>query len=292
MIYTLKSEHYEAKISSLGAELISLKKDGRESVWIGDCAYWGEHAPLLFPVCGRLLDDGYRYGGKRYEMKGHGFAKSCEFTLIKSSESCLILSLKESEGTLVQYPFCFELVCSYTLSDDGLFASYTVKNTGEGDMPYMFGWHPGFNLISDGGAEINDYYVDFGNLESLTLYPLVTGTHFASRKSESYSLTDGKLVINENYLYPRDTLLFYGHENRCTLGCEKNSFKVMFSWSENLPLLALWKRNDSKAKYFCLEPWTGMPSDGSKEENFETREMERLGRGLEKTYSYKIQIEF
>lgn len=292
MIYTLKSGAYEAKIASLGAELVSLKKDGRESIWYGTAPYWTSHAPILFPICGKLLNDSYCYKGKRYAMKGHGFAGKCEFTLVKSTDTELILSLKENDSTLECYPFPFELICSYELSDEGFSASYTVKNTGDSVMPYMFGWHPGFNLIPDGGADINDYYVDFENLESLTMYPLIEGTHFTSKKAEKYPLSSGKFLINEDYIYPRDTIIFYHHNNKCVLASDKNSYKVTFAWSENLPKLALWKRNDSRAKYFCLEPWTGVSSDGSQEENFETREMERLDAGCEKTYSYKVQIEF
>lgn len=293
MIYTLKNGSYEAKISSLGAELISFRQDGKESIWYGSAPYWQDHAPLLFPICGRLLNDEYSYGGKVYKMTGHGFAKRSEFECISQSEKKLVLSLKENDATLEIYPFKFEFIATYELGDDGaLSLAVRVKNTDEKTMPYMFGWHPGFNLISDGGAEINDYCIDFGNLTELTIYPLIENTYFASTKPDKYTLTNGKILINEDYIYPRDTLLMFDHENKCTLGTDKNGFRAELSWSDNLPLLALWKQNKSGARFFCLEPWTQMPSDGSHEEVFETRNMERLESGDEKEYSYKLKIKF
>jgi galactose mutarotase-like enzyme len=47
----LKSGRTTAEIQSLGAELVSLKKDGCEYIWNGDKTYWAGHAPVLFPIC-------------------------------------------------------------------------------------------------------------------------------------------------------------------------------------------------------------------------------------------------
>ena len=53
MIYTLKNDKLTAEISSLGAELISVKDGaGYEYIWQGED--WNGHAPVLFPLCGRI----------------------------------------------------------------------------------------------------------------------------------------------------------------------------------------------------------------------------------------------
>ena len=55
MLY-LENERLKASIHEKGAELCSLigLSDGTEYVWQADPAIWGRHAPLLFPVIGRL----------------------------------------------------------------------------------------------------------------------------------------------------------------------------------------------------------------------------------------------
>ena len=292
MIYTIKYGEYEAKVSSYGAELISLKKNGRESIWGADDKYWGEHAPILFPVCGKLKGSKYTFGSESYSMQGHGFLKFSELTLKEQSESRIVFSLKDSAESLKIYPFNFEFICTYELSENGLFTGFLVKNTGNVIMPYMIGWHPGFILPEENGAKIDDFYLYFENKNELTEELLYPGEPFASGKFEKVELENSRLYIRENYLYPRDTALLFGHGNSCVLKNDKNGFKVSFSWSENLQLLAVWKRDNSSARYLCLEPWSGTPNDGRTDENFETRVMERLYPNTKASYTYLTKIDF
>ena len=105
MIYTLKSENTVAKKSSRGAELISLEVEGRELMWQGES--WSSHAPILFPVCGKLKGSKYSYGNVEYSLPGHGFAGKREFFLIKSTDSSVELMLTSDKETLDIYPFYF-----------------------------------------------------------------------------------------------------------------------------------------------------------------------------------------
>ena len=70
MIYTIKSDKLTANISSTGAELVSLRSDEQEFIWQG--GVWKEHAPLLFPACGRIVKDTYTYRGKVYQLMING----------------------------------------------------------------------------------------------------------------------------------------------------------------------------------------------------------------------------
>ena len=66
MIYTISDEKYTVSVSDLGAELISaISASGFEIMWAGK-EFWLKHAPLLFPVCGRLKDKTYTVGGEAY----------------------------------------------------------------------------------------------------------------------------------------------------------------------------------------------------------------------------------
>ena len=62
MIYEIKSDLLTVQINDAGAELHSVKgNDGHEYIWQGDERYWKDRAPLLFPTCGRLLENKRRH---------------------------------------------------------------------------------------------------------------------------------------------------------------------------------------------------------------------------------------
>ena len=68
MIHTIKSGKLTAQINDFGAELVSaVGADGYEYIWDGK-EYWCHHAPVLFPTCGRIVNDTYTYAGKTYHM--------------------------------------------------------------------------------------------------------------------------------------------------------------------------------------------------------------------------------
>ena len=64
----LKNEDLIVKILNKGAEISSIrsKKDGTEYIWQADGKFWSRHAPILFPIVGKLKDDQYQLEGKTY----------------------------------------------------------------------------------------------------------------------------------------------------------------------------------------------------------------------------------
>ncbi len=290
MNYQIKSEKLTVTISSLGAELVSaVGNDGFEYVWQNETGeFWGGHAPLLFPHCARILNSEYTYGGKRYEMNSHGFARRSEFELVSQSDSEVVLSLKSSDATRVAYPFDFELIAEYKVAENALFANYTVQNKDKKALPYMFGWHPGFNLDCKNGAKIDDFSVKFDDISECDWYPMVG--MFVSPVSQKYALPESKYQLSEKEIYENDTLIFVGTGTRAYLSAPKAEHTVDLSYSENLPYFCIWKYASSKAKYICLEPWSNVPGDGVTPENFETKKMERLPSGESATYAYCVKF--
>ena len=117
MIHTIKNEFLTVQISSLGAELYSIRSsDGVEYLWQGDKKYWGGRAPVMFPICGRLFEGKYTYLGKEYSMPNHGIARASEFDLVALSEESVALELKSNKETLEKYPFNFSLQIIFELS--------------------------------------------------------------------------------------------------------------------------------------------------------------------------------
>ena len=62
MIYTLENSFITISASTHGGELHSLKskEDNFEYLWDGNPQYWKYHAPILFPIVGKVKDSKYR----------------------------------------------------------------------------------------------------------------------------------------------------------------------------------------------------------------------------------------
>ena len=285
MIYEIKSGELTAKINSLGAELTSLTKGDVEYIWCADEKYWDSSAPVLFPVCGRLLDKCYTYKGVKYGMDSHGFAGKCEFTPTRVEKNRLTLTLVANDKTRAEYPFDFELVCDF-LIDDVLKVVFTVKNTGSDILPYMMGWHPGFNLLGDG--EINAFSLKFNAGETLEWYPLQNGC-FVRPYGESYAAPGGKYQLCEDEIYSNDTMIFCGTGGKAYLSSPDTSHGLEMTYSDNLPYFCIWKETDSKARFICLEPWSDVPAGGDVPECFDDRRMSRLDSGKSEDYVYTVK---
>ena len=290
MIHIIKSDKLTVKITDYGAELISAKgTDGFEYIWSADPTYWDQHAPVLFPVCGRILNGYYLYNGEKYEMDGHGFALKSSFEVVNSEENSLTLALKSSDETKKQYPFDFVLTATFTVNGDRLDVTFTVENKDQKVMPYMMGWHPGFNLENVGGSAIVDFKLKFDNVDKVCWYPLQHGC-FCRPYGEDYALTNSEYALNEEEIYSNDTMIFTGTKERAVLYSSLEKHGIDMSWSKNLPYFCIWKETDANARFICLEPWSGTPNDGETEENFNERKMERLSSGASETYSYSIKF--
>ena len=288
MIFEIGNDLITAEISELGAELISVKSsEGFEYIWDADPDFWGSHAPLLFPVCGRLLNGKYLYGGKEFQMSAHGFAKNMRFRVKEHSSDRLVLSLKDNDESFEIYPFEFELIAEFTVIKNSLSVYFTVKNEGTAELPYMIGWHPGFNLWGD--EKIGDFFVEYDKTKNFRRFPLQNGC-FVCPNSEEYKLKKNRYYLCEEEIYRNDTMIFVGTGNSTTLGSKKTDRTVTVTYTENLPYLCLWKKNDSAARYICIEPWSDVPGPGDIEENFDTRKMSRLAPGKEERYNLTIHF--
>ena len=290
--YSIKNEHYTITVSTLGAELISVKApDGFEYIWQNTKSFWDSHAPLLFPVCGRLKDQKYTYAGKEYPMELHGFIKDSEFAVASKEGGHITMTFSSNAESKKIYPFDFNIIANYELRGEELIFSLKITNTGTELLPYMFGWHPGFNLPSGEALDINDYKLNFGeNVNELTWYPLQNGAFPCRPNSERYALSGNEYQFSEDEIYKNDTMIFTGHENKLKMYAEGQPYSLELSWSENLPYLCIWKDEFNEAKYICLEPWSDAPNDGVTGENFATRKMQRLPAGESETYTYTLRM--
>ena len=100
MTYTLSNDLLTVSIQDAGAQLCSVRSaGGTEYLWQADPAVWGRHAPLLFPLIGRLQDSQYTLDGRAWSISTHGFARDAQFQVSEQGPTALSFQLEDSEET-------------------------------------------------------------------------------------------------------------------------------------------------------------------------------------------------
>ena len=290
MNYILSNEYYDVTLSTYGAEIISIKnKDGYEYLWQAFGNYWDRHAPLLFPICGSLKDNTYTYMGKEYSLHLHGFAEDVDFEVKENSDTKIVFVLKSNDATREVYPFDFTFEAHYELSGRDINLSVYVKNNSNYAMPYMFGWHPAFVLPTEDGQDIEDYKIDFHGVDKLNW------REFPPKNLEriefvDFPLENGEYRLSEEQIYKNDTLVLSGHTNESTLYADGHPFSVYMKWSQNLPVLCIWKEDNNETKFICIEPWSNVPMGSKLPADFATKPMNKLLPGQVEKYDYTVRF--
>lgn len=260
MTVQIENEFLIATIAEDGAELVSLKskKTNIEYIWQGDPAYWARHAPVLFPVVGRLKNDQYTYENQTYSMSQHGFARDGLFQVIEHGPELVSLSLKSSKETKKIYPFDFELILSYALEEDNLVVRYQVENTGQSEMYFSIGGHPAFNVPLEKGLNFDDYYLSFLPKKSRTQIPL-TGP-FADFEHKTLCQTNTSLDIRRE-LFKEDAIIFETKgENTITIETDESPHHISLSYTD-MPYVGIWSPYTKEAPFVCIEPWCGIADE-------------------------------
>jgi len=260
MTVQIENEFLIATIAEDGAELISLKskKNNIEYIWQGDPAFWGRHAPVLFPVVGRLKDDQYTYQNQTYPMSQHGFARDSLFNVIEHGAELVSLSLKSNKETKKVYPFDFELILSYLLEEDNLVIRYQVENTGASDMYFSIGGHPAFNVPLESGLTFDDYYLSFSPKKSRTQIPLAGP--FADFEHKTLGQTNTSLDIRRE-LFNEDAIIFETKgANAFTIETDEGAHSISLSYTD-MPYVGIWSPYPQEAPFVCIEPWCGIADE-------------------------------
>ncbi|REE00574.1 aldose 1-epimerase family protein [Marinoscillum furvescens] len=282
----IANKHLTVSFKAKGAELTSIKKNGLEYLWQANPKFWGRHAPVLFPIVGKLVKDAMKYRGKTYEMTQHGFARDMEFELDTHTGDEAVFSLKSSTETHKKYPFDFLLSISYRLEGSGLRVTYTVENRGDQDMYFSIGGHPAFNCPLTADESRTDYWFEFNNAEQLTTH-IIEGAHFTG-ETEEVAAPDGKIAIRKD-LFDRDALVFKNlHADRVSL-CSPQKKWLTFHFGE-FPYLGLWSKNQ-ESPFVCIEPWQGLADHELHNQQFDQKEgIVRLEENGQFSCGYLIEV--
>ena len=272
MIYIIENDHLRVKVSSLGAELQSIRgvDSGIEYLWQGDSAYWARRASNLFPVCGRLWENKYTYEGDTYQMGSHGFARGKEWSVARQTTTALTLQLLPDEETLAAYPFRFALEMTYALSEDSLAVTTIVRNEDDKMMPFAVGGHPGFNVPLTEDTVYEDYKLVFDTpCQPLQFVNDANCYHLG--KMKVFPLEDGQWLPLTHSLFDDDAIFLEKTCGGVTLCSDKHEHSVRLSHSDS-PYLGIWHTPKSDAPFVCLEPWVQSPSRAGEVSDLATKE--------------------
>ena len=246
-----------ACVKADGAELCALRNaNGLDYLWPAE-PVWPRHAPVLFPIVGRLRDDTLRHAGHEYRLTQHGFARDRRFTWVERSPTGCRLALSDDAQTRAMYPFGFHFEIGYSMTAASLDISFTVTNTGNDVLPASMGAHPAFRWPLSPGVPKDAYSLTFAAEETAPLRGVVDG--LLTEPDRPCPIQGRHLPLNEA-LFAQDALILPDPASRSVTFAAAAGPALTLAW-EGFPQLGLWSR--AGGDFLCIEPWCGMasPSD-------------------------------
>jgi galactose mutarotase-like enzyme len=248
----IAGERLSAAIDPLGAELTWLRDaEGRELMTDADPAFWTGHAPILFPIVGRLNGDVLRIDGVEYPMKQHGFARRMAFAVTEHDATRATFRLTDNPDTRATYPFPFVLEVDFTIEVATLTMSARITNPGAAPLPASFGWHPAFAWPLPYGHLKEAHRVTFSTDEPEPLWEVADGLIVPARPP---SPLEGRVLSLDDSLFEHDALIWDPvRSDRVSYGAPHGpALDVVFP---DTPQLGIWTKPG--ARFLCIEPWHG-----------------------------------
>ncbi len=252
--HTLRSDGITAIITPDGAELVSLRdRQGLELLWQAG-AIWPRHAPILFPIIGKLKNDVLRHQGKVFPMTQHGFARDRRFDWTEREVNSCTLVLTDDAETHARYPFAFRLAVTYTVDRADLDVTYEVTNTGEEMLPASIGGHPAFNWPLLPGLSKEAYRLTFSDDERAPIRRLKDGL---IRPIPEPNPIEGKTLALSEQLFEDDAVILDRPASTSVRYAADRGPSIEVSW-QGFRELGVWSKQG--AALLCIEPWHGFAS--------------------------------
>ncbi len=253
--------------SSKGAELISAidLNSKFEFIWQAEPKVWPRHAPILFPIVGKLKNNEYNWNEQVYTLPQHGFARDLNFEIQELYTDLISFKLESNSETKSNYPFDFCLIITYQALENGLSMAIQIQNNSDIDMPFSFGLHPGFNLPEENLA-MYELHVDHAknwNTEKLLNGLLAGENQLLAENQQNLSLNPES--------FKNDALVFKQFNSKfIELKHKSNTFSIKVDTSQ-FPFLGIWNKYPSQS-FICLEPWAGIADSVNTNSEFKDKE--------------------
>jgi galactose mutarotase-like enzyme len=197
--------------------------------------------PILFPICGQLVNKTYEWDGQTYLMDNHGVARTNPWEVVGTEQQADYASITikqvSTPKTLESYPFAYELVFTFKLQAQQLLIEQEYHNHSASGMPMYAGFHPYFlvdhkvNTIESDASQIIYLAEDkeqpyTGEIEMDRLPDSIALSQAATKQIAFYPIAGRKIHLT------------YGEE-----------FKYVVLWSL-----------DGKP-FLCVEPWMALTNE-------------------------------
>lgn len=288
MTIFLENEFISIKINELGAELASLyKKDNQtEYLWQADPKFWARHAPILFPIIGKLLNDKTVIKGKECKMGQHGIARDLTHATLEKSPIHALFQIKSNAKTLENYPYEFHFNTEYILNKNSVQITYTVKNPSHESIYFSFGLHPAFNWPINPNDKKENYFIEFEKPE--TTNRIIFDNGFITGEIKPWLKNETKLEIFDD-LFQDDVLIFKNLKSQKVKLKSKDHNKFVEVEFNDFPYLGIWTKPGNP--FICIEPWFGIADNKNSPKPFVDKEgIQKLsaGNSFECTVVYTI----
>lgn len=289
--HILSNNNITIMVNDLGAQLTSLIKNDTNCnyLWDGKPEYWTGQSPILFPIVGKIKNNEYKYNGRTYSMKQHGFARNSEFELLSISENEIWNRLTSNDATREVYPFDFTLDIGYKLEDTKVIVMWKVQNTGKDNMYFSIGGHPAFFCPLYDKDKQSDYSIDFHTNNPIT-YLLLNENGYVEKTDHVLNTTNGMLRIPDN-LFDNDALIIENNQTQ-KISLVHPDNKAYLTVTFDAPLFGLWSPAKKNAPFICIEPWYGRSDSASFNGTLEEKEWSNVLKSneiFERNYSIELK---
>ncbi len=284
----LRNARLTARIAPLGAELVSLTDaDGRELMTDADPAFWTGHAPILFPIVGRLQDDAYRVDGATYRLPQHGFARRRTFDMVARDDASVTFELTDDAQTRAVYPFAFVLHVEHRLIDATLTTSVTVSNNGTGNLPASVGFHPAYAWPLPYDHDRATHAIVFSDAEGDSVATIAANGTIAEQGRASP--LDGRTLPLTDALFAQDALVWDPVVSRSVRYGAPDGPQLRVNYP-GLPKLGIWSKPG--ARFVCIEPWAGIADpEGFAGDIFDKPGIHRIAPGQSRRFAMSVTLE-
>ncbi len=253
MDYIIENSFLRVKLNSKGAEITSIQYKDTELIWQGS-EPWKRHAPILYPIVGKLKNNEYIYKGNKYSLPQHGFARATEWLCTLQTQTSIEFELTDNENTFIQYPFHFSLIVKYTVINTQLHISFIVFNPDHDPLPFNLGFHPAFNTFS----KLNNCYLKIAP-EKKFIQRTLLNNGLLSDKKDTLLLNNNTLYLNES-LFDNDAIVLeHTLIEEIQLACNDWKYQININ-SRNCKNWGIWTKKQC-SDFVCIEPWMGIADE-------------------------------
>lgn len=278
-----------------GGELLSFKLEGIEKIHQGEDSidengkvYWDKHAPIMFPIVGKLKRNQTIINGRTFEILPNGFANDMEYEPVTKLDNFHSYMLKSNKYTMARFPYEFELYNTYRQEENKLIFIYKVINTGNTNMPFGLGSMPAFKIDQDDFKRGN-YYLEFEEEETrahfLYLIDGLVATEYGKNKLEY-----NKYISLDEHTFDNDAIIVKGIQDKKISLKNKRTKKTILTMDfTDWPYLAIWSK--SGAPFICIEPWMSTP-DSINSSNIFVKKPNMFVLSPKEEFENKFSVEF